>query len=256
MFSGSAGLDSVGGIWSLREQGSYCGVPLVPTVTSGFGADVIENVPGPRVWGWTPPGELAAAAAYGPRLIADVELASTNKQRPDAGWTGAEVDEAAAVASLVGGVTSHGFVLRQLRDVLGQFARRGIVAYPQVYDSDRSTEPRAFLRQCVEQYRAVGFREVRPLLGLSAGPDHLRAWLAECRSLGVRPDLWSLARAREMQLCSGPRPSPSPQPSPSGGRVPTRADPADVPASGGEWGGFVLLLVVAGLVYRSLRSPA
>lgn len=254
MASGSAGLDAVGGIWSLREQGTYCGLPLVPTVTTGFGADVIENVAAPRVWGWTPPGELAAAAAYGSRLIADVELASTNKQRPDAGWTGREVDEAAAVASLVGGVTSHGFVLRQLRNVLEQFARRGLPAYPQVYDSDRSTKPRPFLRTCVEQYRALGFREVRPLLGLFAGPDHLRAWLEECRTLGVRPDLWSLARAREMSLCSGPQPLP-PSPAPPGGRLPARADPADVPAGGGQWGGFVLLLVVAGLVYRLSRSP-
>lgn len=253
------GIDKASGVWSLSPKpGRYCNLPLVPMATSGLGAQVLDVPSGVRCWGWTPPGELAAVRRYGRSLIADVELRSTNKLRPEAGWTGAEVAEAAQVAAGVGGVTSHGFVLRQLRDVLGEFARAGCTAYPQVYDSDRSTEPRGFLRQCVKMYRAAGFSEVVPLLGLSAGPEHLFAWLDECRALGVRADLWSLPRLREMATCdnedNGPAPPPGPSPPPLPVPFPRPAPEPPIslnPAN--DIGGLVLLLVAAGFLYSVSR---
>lgn len=246
-----SGLDSAGGVWSLSpKSGLYCGIPLVPVATGGMGERLLNVLPGVRCWGWTPPGELAAASHFGRDLIADVELRSTNKVRPEAGWSGRETAEAAVLASLVGGVTSHGFVLHQLRDVLTIFARAGCVAYPQVYDSDRSTEPRAFLRQCVKMYREAGFSEVRPLLGLSAGPAHVVAWLDECAALRVRPDLWQLSRLRELTSCNkpdGPRPFPPPRPVPAPSPLPSR------PISLIEDFGPLLLLVAAGLLYSRRR---
>lgn len=247
-------LDSAAGIWSLSPKpGRFCGLPLVPMATTGMGARVLEVPRGVRCWGWTPPGELEAANRYGRELIADVELRSTNKTRPDAGWTGRELAEAEAVARRVGGVTSHGFVLRQLRNVLGTFARAGCAAYPQVYDSDRSTEPRSFLRQCVSQYRAAGFAEVRPLLGVVAGPEHLFAWLQECHALGVRPDLWQLPRLREMATCdNADNPQPAPQPAPVPFPRPAPQPPISL-NSPSDVGSLALLLLAAGFLYSVAR---
>ena len=267
----ASAIDSAGGIWSLGARGSYCGLPLVPPATSGMGAKVLDVPAGVRCWGWTPPGELAAARRYGPAFIADVEFRGTNKVRPDAGWTGSELLEAADVAQGIGGVTSHGFVLHQLRGVLGRFAAAGCTAYPQVYDSDRSTEPRAFLRRCVGMYRAAGFTRVVPLLGVSAGVTHLLAWLDECRRMDLRPDLWQLARLQELAVCDNghkredPPPDPTtpeiePAPAPPGQFKPApfpRPEPLPVPISlsnSPDLSGLVLLLVAAGLLYSLRKS--
>lgn len=245
-------LDIAGGVWSLAPRaGRYCGLPLVPVATGGFGGKVLEVPDGVRCWGWTPPGEYQAADRYGLNLIADVELARTNKTRPEAGWTGAELAQAEGLAPRVGGVTSHGFVLRQLRGVLGTFARAGCTAYPQVYDSDRSTEPRSFLRRCVDMYAHAGFARIVPLLGVSAGPDHLLAWLDECQRMQLRPDLWQLSRLREINACdnahkaggeNGPVTPPISRPGPP----PISLTPS--PA------GDLVLLLVAGVLLYSFRS--
>jgi len=250
-------LDIAGGVWSLSPRvGSYCGLPLVPVATGGFGDRVLEVPDGVRCWGWTPPGEYAAADRYGLNLIADVELARTNKSRPDAGWTGAEMMQAEGLAPRVGGVTSHGFVLKQLRGVLGTFARAGCTAYPQVYDSDRSTEPRSFLRRCVDMYAKAGFVRIVPLLGVSAGPEHLLAWLDECQRMGLRPDLWQLSRLREIKACdnaqkaggqNGSLPLPSPSPFPLPGSPPISMTPTPL-------GDLVLLLVGGLLLYSFPRK--
>lgn len=248
-------LDSAGGVWSLGAQGSYCGLPLVPPATSGMGAKVLDVPKGLRCWGWTPPGELVAARRFGRALIADVELRGTNKVRPEAGWRGTELLEADDVAQDVGGVTSHGYVLKPLRGVLERFASAGCVAYPQVYDSDQSTEPRAFLRRCVEMYQAAGFARVVPLLGVSAGVPHLLAWLDECQRLGLRPDLWQLARLKALGACDNghkrpdvPRPEPQPLPFP-----PLPSPPPISLNRPNDLNSLALLLVAAGVLY-SLRT--
>lgn len=189
------------GVWSLGTgQGTWCTQPIIPVCTAEFGARVLE-VPGEGlVWGWTPPGDLRAARKYGPRLIADVEMRSSTKAKPSAGWAGSELEEARALAPLVHGVTSHGYVAASLRGVLGVFADADCVAYPQVYDSDRSTEPRKFLRNCIDSYDRAGFRYIVPLLGASAGADYLREWIDECRKIGVPYSLWSLQRLADRKI--------------------------------------------------------
>jgi len=188
-------------VWTLGgKPGLWCGVPLTASATGNYGATV-HNVEGTgRVWGWTPPGDLRAAQQYGKRLIADVEDRKSTKAKPSAGWTGEEVEDAVACASLVGGITSHGYVFKNLRNVLKAFADNGCTAYPQVYDSDRSTEPRKFLRTCVNMYRDAGFAEVVPLISASSGVDFLRAWLAECAELNVQAAIYSLQRLKQLNI--------------------------------------------------------
>lgn len=249
-------LDIAGGVWSLSPKtGTYCGLPLVPVATGGFGAHVLELPEGVRCWGWTPPGEFAAADRYGQALIADVELARTNKAKPSAGWTGTELAQAEALAPRVGGVTSHGFVLRQLRGVLGAFAAAGCTAYPQVYDTDRSTEPRSFLRRCVAMYLEAGFKNVVPLLGVAAGPDHLVAWLDECARMQIRPDLWQLSRLREIKACdNGHKAQPGNRPLPAPGPLP---GPPPISLSPRPVGDLALLLAAVFFLYsqRRRRKP-
>jgi hypothetical protein len=191
-------------VWTLGQKlGQRCGVPLSPAVTGDFGDVVHEQLqlpPGVRGWGWTPPGDLRAAQRFGPQLVADLEDRKSTKAKPSAGWTGDEVAEAEALAELAGGITSHGYVFKNLRPVLAPFAARGRRVYPQVYDSDRSTEPRKFLRTCVTMWRDAGFVDVVPLLGVSAGADWLRAWLEECAVLGVPAALYSLERMEQLEI--------------------------------------------------------
>ncbi|MEZ4454178.1 MAG: hypothetical protein R3B09_32285 [Nannocystaceae bacterium] len=193
-------LRRVPAIWSItRGPALWKGLPVIQPATEDYGATVLE-VPGhDTVWGWTPPGDLRAAERYGERLIADVEMRKTTKAKPDAGWT-YEIESAELLAALVGGVTSHGWLPEEWRDVLRPFAKQGCVGYPQVYDTDRSTKPRSFLRDCLKQWEAAGFQrdQVVPLLGLSAGPEHVAAWIDECGKLGIPFHLWSLQRAEEM----------------------------------------------------------
>ena len=182
------------------KPGSWCGAPVIPKCTADYGS-VVLDVPGSGlVWGWTPPGDLRAATKYGKRLIADLEMRSSTKAKPSAGWTGDELAAAEQLAPLVWGVTSHGYVAPSLRDVLGILAQRDVVAMPQVYDSDRSTEPRKFLRDCLDSYHKAGFRFIVPLLGASAGADYLREWIDECRARGVPYALWSLQRLAERKI--------------------------------------------------------
>lgn len=185
-------------VWSLSSKGgAWCELPILPTCTRDFGLEVLDLPTDGPVWGWTPPGDLRAAQRYGGQLIADVELRAWVPAAPASAWIGTEVAEAAAVAELAGGVTSHGVVPSPLRPVLAEFAARGCVGYPQVYDSDQSSEPRELLRRCVKSWQAAGFSSVVPVLGVSAGLPHLRAWLDECATLGLSAHLWSLERCKE-----------------------------------------------------------
>ena len=182
-------------IWSLTPaSGERCGVDLVPAVTGSWGTKIVEGVDADLVWGWTPPGDLRLAKLYGKRLIADVEYRPVVPAAPKSAWAGTEVAQAAELGALVGGVTSHGFVPAGLRPVLAQLASRGVIGYPQVYDSDKSAEPRQFLRTCLASWKKAGFATIRPLLGVSAGLPHLAAWLDECQAQGVTPHLWDLQR--------------------------------------------------------------
>jgi len=188
-------------IWSIKAtDATYCGLPVIRAATADFGEKVLEIPGDTTVWGWTPPGDLRAAEKYGKRLIADVELAKGTPAKPSAGWT-YEIESAELLAALAGGVTSYGFLGSNLRDLLAPFAKQGGYGYPQVYDSDRSTDPRPFLRKCVENYQAAGFDKAHivPLLGLSAGPDHVAAWLDECGKIGVQWQIWSVERAKSMK---------------------------------------------------------
>lgn len=190
-------------IWSLSSSpGQLCGLPLCPTATGNFGATVHDIVlpPGTRGWGWTPPGDLRAAERFGLQLVADIEDRKSTKAKPSAGWTGAEVAEAEQLADRVGALTSHGFVFKNLRPILAPFAARGRWVYPQVYDSDRSTQPRKFLRQCVTMWQDAGFETVVPLLGASAGADWLQEWLEECDVLGLASAIYSAQRMKQLGI--------------------------------------------------------
>lgn len=211
-------------IWTLATHGGrYCGLPLVPAVTRGAWTDrvrVVTGVSAPLVWGWTTPEGLgpAAASAYPGRLVADVELRS---------WKGPEIEAAEFLAASCPAVTSHGYIPRQLREVLGVFARRDRVGLPQVYDTDRSTRPVEFLRRCVGSYHDHGFRQVVPLLGLSAGPEHVRAWIEYLLRDGAPFHLYALGRLqadRRLQEIACPARGPSsPIPGPARGPSGPRA---------------------------------
>jgi len=196
--------DAVREIWTLSAvPGVECGVPLIPRCTTNYGADLL-NVPGKgSVWGWTPPGDLRAAQKYGKRLIADVEDRASTKAKPSAGWTGYEVDAAEQLALLAGGVTSHGYVFKNLKPVLARLASHGLTAYPQVYDSDNSTKPREFLRTCVKMYRDVGFTTVVPLFSASSGAAFLQEWIDECRVMGIQGAIYSLERMKQKGISCG-----------------------------------------------------
>lgn len=194
------------GVWNIGNgNGQWCGVPLIPTVTANYGEDVKTVGGAYLVWGWTPPGDLRAALKYGKRLIADCELRASTKAKPSAGWKGDELAQAKALAPLCHGVTSHGFVPPSIKAVLMEFAQAGGVAYPQVYDTDRSTlnnpgGPRAFLNTCVESYRKIGFERVVPVLGASAGEDIMAEWIDECRLKGYTYTIWSEQRLKGMKF--------------------------------------------------------
>jgi hypothetical protein len=196
--------DAIREIWTLNASpGDECGVPLIPRCTTNYGVDVI-NVSGTgSVWGWTPPGDLRAAQKYGRRLIADVEDRASTKAKPSAGWTGYEVDAAEQLALLAGGVTSHGYVFKNLKPVLARLASHGLTAYPQVYDSDNSTKPREFLRTCVKMYRDVGFKTVVPLFSASSGAAFLQEWIDECRVMGIQGAIYSLERMKQKGISCG-----------------------------------------------------
>lgn len=187
-----------------RQPGEYCGLRLIPNCGSNWGLGAITvGLPSPRVWAWTPPGDLRAAEAYGPRLIADVEYRPVVPASPQSAWTGEELDQGEALAQLLadgGGVTSHGWVPPAFRELFGLFASRGLVGYPQVYDSKRKRDPRKFLRSCVESYRKAGFEEVRPLLGARMGPERLDAAIDEARRMGVVPDFWHRGLLKEQGI--------------------------------------------------------
>lgn len=189
-------------IWSLdNAPGSFCGFALVPVATADWGKKILDVDGVDPVWGWTPPGvgdfwegdaDLRLAERYKLRTIADVELRQ---------WKGraGEATAARALADLCGGVTSHGFVAPPLEDSLREFADRDRIAYPQVYDTDRSTPvDGSFIAACVQSYRKIGFARVVPLLGASAGPERLAAWAAWCRTEGVDFDFWELSDARQL----------------------------------------------------------
>lgn len=191
-------------IWSLGDDGgSRCGLEYLPVATADWGAKILPDVGAPSAWGWSPPGDLRAAQAYGRRFIADVEFRPYVPASPGSAWAGDEIAEAAAVAALAGGVTSHGFVPKKLAPVLKVFAAAGCTGYPQVYDSDKSADPKPFLRNCLNSWRAAGFAVVRPLLGVSAGAGRLAAWLEECAEQGIGYDLYSAQRIAQMNLDCG-----------------------------------------------------
>ncbi|HEY8379894.1 MAG TPA: hypothetical protein VIK91_25560 [Nannocystis sp.] len=177
-------------IWSLGTSSTpRCNgrLAVVPAVTANWGTQIRDGVKAPLVWGWTAPGQRAVADRYAGRLVADVELKS---------WSGkaSELAEAEYLAARCPAVTSHGFVAPSLKGALKKFAAAGRVAIPQVYDSDRSREPRAFVRQCVDSYDRAGFTRILPLLGIVAGVDYTEAWIDECQKMGVPFHLWSTGR--------------------------------------------------------------
>lgn len=196
--------DAIREIWTLDDApGSECGVPLIPRATNNYGANVLDVSGTGQVWGWTPPGDLRAAQKYGKRLIADVEDRASTKAMPSSGWTGFEVDAAEQLALLAGGVTSHGYVFKNLKPVLARFASHGLTVYPQVYDSDNSTKPREFLRTCVKMYRDVGFKTVVPLFSASSGAAFLQEWIDECRVMKIQGAIYSLQRMKEKGISCG-----------------------------------------------------
>lgn len=188
-------------IWSLgADWSSRCGgaLPVVPAATRDWGATVRADNGAALVWGWTAPGQQAAAEKYAGRLIADVETYVTATPNR---WRGkpSEIGDAEFLAARCPGVTSHGYVAPVIRNVLKVFGAAGCVGVPQVYDTDRSTltrkdGPRGFLRQCVDSYDRAGFEYVLPLLGLSAGLDIVSEWIDECEKMGVPWHLYSLQR--------------------------------------------------------------
>lgn len=185
-------------IWTLGKQGgSYCGLPTIPLGSSEWGFNVVSQPAGQKCWGWTPPGVLNAANEHRRSLIADVELRRVTTAKPEAGWTGSEMGNAEQLAELVGGITSHGFVLKELREVMKIFAAAKLIAYPQVYATKNTTDPRKFLRTCVNMYRDVGFTTVIPLIGVVAGKDFVIQWLQECQALKCSAALYSLQRLRD-----------------------------------------------------------
>ena len=256
-------------IWSLSPRGGrVCDLPVIPVVTRGaWGADarVLEDVPGPLVWGWTGPSGAGpeAAARYTGRLIADVELRS---------WHGGEIEAAKFLAARCPAVTSHGFVAPALREVLQEFASRDRVGLPQVYDTDQNlADPAEFLRRCVASYQRAGFRRVTPLLGLSAGAQTLTTWITTSADLGLVPHFYSLERLRgedrgtRALLCSGSSPASSSSSSPgaspaksssSASSSPAKASPAksspgsssSSPASSSLPISALALLLLAGLL--------
>lgn len=192
-----AGVDLAGvvsEIWTLGTSAqTHCGVPLVPAGTRDYGVNVRALSEVDRCWIWCLPGDYRAAERYGRAATADVELKS---------WSGTptEVASAEKLAQLVSGVTSHGRIDLAgagIRRVLAPFAAAGLAGYPQVYDSNRSTEPRKFLRACVASYQKMGFQRVVPLLGASAGAEYLQAWIDECGQLGLRAAIYSLERLNQ-----------------------------------------------------------
>lgn len=224
------------GFWSLSPQtGEFCGMPIIPVGTADFGVNILDVPGNGPVWGWTPPGDMRAAEAYGRRLIADVEYRPAVPARPAAGWAGDEVEEAEALAATVGGVTSHGFVAPGLRKILGAFAVEGATAFPQVYDPDRSTDPRPFLRKCVQSYEKAGFEDIRPLLGMAAGIDYVMTWIDECDKLGRPWHIWTLQSAKKSGItCEQLGTAPGPQP--QGAPAPFPDDRPDRPFPGGGGG--------------------
>jgi hypothetical protein len=188
-------------IWTLgKKPGVYCGLPTIPLGSSEWGFAVVQQPAGQKCWGWTPPGTLDAAREHGRSLIADVELRRVTTAKPEAGWTGSELGYAEQLAALVGGVTSHGFVLKELREVMKILAAADLVAYPQVYATKNTKDPRKFLRTCVSMYRDVGFKTVVPLIGVVAGQDFVLQWLQECEALKCQAALWSLQRLQQMNV--------------------------------------------------------
>lgn len=242
-------------VWSLSTKPrTWCSLPVIPlgVTKMGFGSVIPQHG---KCWGWTPPGRLEAAQVHGRNLIADIELRSTTHINPDAGWVGTEMQEAAALASLAGAVTSHGFVHKPIRGVLGLFAQAGATAYPQAYDD--TSDPGGFLRRCVNSYRNAGFARVVPLIAINQGPDYVSAMTRECVKLGVPAAFYSLERLKENRIpCEGagpPAPGPSPAPGPAPSRPPSPVPPSvpRPPISGFPGVG---LLLAAGLVYSLLTS--
>lgn len=183
----------------LHGPGKTCPgcAPVLPCLTAGSGRRVSSKAAGAALgWGWTPPGQRVPVMELAGRLLADVELSSD----PDLlGWndhTG-DTEHASFLAYRCPGVTSHGFGLRPLRTVLSVFAAHGCRAFPQVYDTDKSTltrpnGPERYAADCVRIYRGLGFRDITLLLGLSAGPEIVERWIKYCAAEGLP---WHLYRA-------------------------------------------------------------
>jgi len=215
-----------------HRAGQWGSATRVPAVTSGFGLDVIDVATRGPVWGWTPPGDLRAATRYSGQIIANLEYRPVVPARPAAGWNGDELADAAALAPHVAGVISHGFIPKPLERVFGLLASHGAVGFPEVFDPDRSTDPRSFTRTCVESWRRIGFKAVVPVFGAAAGVDFLRAGLDEAARLGLGAALWTSGSMGEqgitpadlgLQGDSMPPPSQPPQ-QPSGLELPQVLD--------------------------------
>lgn len=184
-------------IWSpgIPPRADLHGLPVVPCVQRGA-RRAVDRVDHPLVWAWTTAGDPAALAAYGPRLVADVELAA---------WRGGadELPAARALAAVCPAITSHGYPKRALLPALAEFASRGRVVMPQVYDGDGSTGrtrggTEVFLRRCVSMHRDLGFERVVPILGTAAGLKILRAWQGACADLGLTFHLWAYGQIRKV----------------------------------------------------------
>lgn len=178
-------------LWTLSAApGAVLGerLPLLPCATADLGR-AVRSVAGPA-WGWTAPDAFGAAS---PALVADVELRSWRGGRASA----REAEVAERLAATCPGITSHGYAPSRLAHALEPFALLDRVGFPQVYDSDRSIDPATFIRRCVDTWRRRGFDRVVPLLGLQAGPKHVRTWIEWCEREGLVWHLWSLGEWRK-----------------------------------------------------------
>lgn len=214
-----------------HKPGRWGRATRIPAATEGFGVKVVDVAGDGPVWGWTPPGDLRAAERYSGRLVANIEYRPVVPARPASGWVGNELASAAALAPHVLGVVSHGYVPRPLGAVFETLARAGAIGFPEVFDPDRSTDPRVFLRTCLASWRKHGFGQLVPVFGAAAGVDFLREGLDEAARLGLAAAIWTSGSMAEQGIAPadvgleslgppGPRPAPGPRPGPRPGPAP------------------------------------
>lgn len=213
-----------------HKPGRWGRATRIPAATEGFGVDVVEVAGDGPVWGWTPPGDLRAAHRYSRRLVANIEYRPVVPARPEAGWTGKELAAAGELAPHCLGLISHGFVPGPLAGVFKTIAASGAIGFPEVFDPDRSTDPREFLRTCVSSWKKHGFKTIVPVFGAAGGLDFVREGFDEAVALGLPGALWTSGSLAEqgitpadLDLASGgapgrgPRPAPGPGPRPAPG---------------------------------------